>query len=272
MEYREFAPPRELEPFVRCFWTLTAEAPSEVAETEPILPDGCMELVVHWGERFERVLDDRRRLQPRAFVVGQLRSPFTVAPTGRIGVVGARFRLGGATPWLGGLAASALVEREARLDELGLGADAELCERIAEARDAGARADELARWLVARASPRRAHAAIDDVAARLENGDAPRFVDEFVARGSIGTRQLERLFAEHVGLGPKLVLRIARFQRFLAEARAARTARGVELAAAAGYADQAHLIRDFREFAGQTPNTWLARHTPIAAALAGFER
>src|SRR6516165_826156 len=55
-----------------------------------------------------------------------------------------------------------------------------------------------------------------------------------------------------VGYGPRLLHRVLRFQRFLAECRTP-TARLAELAFRAGYADQAHLSREARVLAGRTP-------------------
>jgi AraC-like DNA-binding protein len=70
-------------------------------------------------------------------------------------------------------------------------------------------------------------------------------------------RQLQRLFAEYVGIGPKWVIR-----RYRLHEVTERLAKGAEidwasLAAELGYADQAHFVRDFKEMFGESP-TWYA--------------
>lgn len=70
-------------------------------------------------------------------------------------------------------------------------------------------------------------------------------------------RGLQRLFAEHVGIGPKWVIR-----RYRLHEVTERLARGVSidwaaLAAELEYADQAHFVRDFKEMFGESP-TWYA--------------
>jgi AraC-like DNA-binding protein len=60
-------------------------------------------------------------------------------------------------------------------------------------------------------------------------------------------------FTQQVGLTPKRVARIARFERIAATAARGRTSDWGRVAAEHGYADQSHLIRDFRAFAGTTP-------------------
>ena len=77
----------------------------------------------------------------------------------------------------------------------------------------------------------------------------------------LGPRRFGQLFSESVGLSPKRWLRLRRFQRALASAHRA----DVDWASAAielGYADQAHLTREFRAFAGITPSEY-RRRAPV---------
>jgi AraC-like DNA-binding protein len=78
-------------------------------------------------------------------------------------------------------------------------------------------------------------------------------------------RRLIARFREHVGLPPKTVARIIRFERALRLLDGAHEVRWAELAFRAGYYDQPHLIRDFRAFAGLTPRELLGER-PVAAA------
>ncbi len=76
-------------------------------------------------------------------------------------------------------------------------------------------------------------------------------------------RHLIARFRREIGLPPKTVARIVRFERALRLARREAEPSWAEIAHACGYADQAHLIRDFRAFAGTTPGAWTA---PLTAA------
>ena len=91
-------------------------------------------------------------------------------------------------------------------------------------------------------------------------------VDDLARRCGLGARQLERLFRDTVGLAPKTLGRLARFQAALRACD-----EGAPLAAAglaAGYADQAHFAREFRRVAGLTPTAFLAERAPLANAFA----
>ncbi|MCI0391889.1 MAG: helix-turn-helix transcriptional regulator [Acidobacteria bacterium] len=78
-------------------------------------------------------------------------------------------------------------------------------------------------------------------------------IDRLASDLGISGRQLERRFLSEVGLGPKLLCRILRFQQvFRAVERS--DINWAKIAIDCGYYDQAHLIRDFRQFAGETPS------------------
>jgi AraC-like DNA-binding protein len=81
-------------------------------------------------------------------------------------------------------------------------------------------------------------------------------------------RHLAERFRTEVGLPPKSVARILRFERVTRTLRANAGGGLADLAYACGYADQAHLNRDFREFAGTTPTAYTARLLPGGAGVA----
>lgn len=103
-------------------------------------------------------------------------------------------------------------------------------------------------------------------------------VEELAADLGWSTRHLRNRFAEQVGLAPKATARVMRFDRArneLVRRVHAHAALGLaDLAADFGYADQAHLAREFREFAGCSPSRWIAEEFRFvqAAGAAGQER
>jgi AraC-like DNA-binding protein len=81
-------------------------------------------------------------------------------------------------------------------------------------------------------------------------------------------RHLGARFREQVGVPPKLLARILRFERAVARLLHAPGERWAEVAYDCGYYDQAHLNRDFRAFAGSTPTAFLAARMPDAGGFA----
>jgi AraC-like DNA-binding protein len=94
----------------------------------------------------------------------------------------------------------------------------------------------------------------------LANG---RSVGDAAARVALGARQLDRLFADRVGVSPKMFARIVRFRR---AAFAARGGTPLAIAAAeAGYADQPHFTREVRALTGRPPLGLLPAMADVAS-------
>lgn len=74
-------------------------------------------------------------------------------------------------------------------------------------------------------------------------------------------------FREEIGVTPKLLARILRFQNAVSLLEADKEASLARIAQSSGYHDQAHLNRDFRQFAGSTPTEFLARPMPDGTGL-----
>jgi AraC-like DNA-binding protein len=71
-------------------------------------------------------------------------------------------------------------------------------------------------------------------------------------------RQLERKFKRQVGLSPKRLSRILRFQKFLQIAQNSKSLTLTDAALACGYFDQSHFIKDFTAFSGVSPLNYLS--------------
>src|SRR5687768_14300188 len=91
MNYQTFQPHSDLEPFVKCYWTL--EVPFEKnTQRQRIIPDGCVEMIFILGEHVKRYTSgDEYIIQPRAMVLGQITEPFFIEPTGYVNTFAIRF-------------------------------------------------------------------------------------------------------------------------------------------------------------------------------------
>src|SRR3954462_1514150 len=99
MRYAEFGPPPALAAYVECLWIFEGQDPDE---PQRIVPDGCCELILHWGEPYLERVDGAWRAQPAAIFAGQLTRPLHLLARGPAAVVGVRFKSAGAAvyaPW-----------------------------------------------------------------------------------------------------------------------------------------------------------------------------
>jgi AraC-like DNA-binding protein len=92
-------------------------------------------------------------------------------------------------------------------------------------------------------------------------------VNELAAELGCSRKYLNTQFREQVGVPPKLLGRILRFQR--AVAMVGGDAGWAEIAARCGYYDQAHMVRDFRQFAGAAPGELALRRLPDGGGVVG---
>ena len=83
-------------------------------------------------------------------------------------------------------------------------------------------------------------------------------VEEMASQAGMPLRTLHSHLIQHIGLSPKRLLRIERLQRALAHCRD-RSVPWVHLAVGCGFADQAHMIREFQDLLGESPTVWSGR-------------
>jgi AraC-like DNA-binding protein len=100
---------------------------------------------------------------------------------------------------------------------------------------------------------------------RATGGAVP--VDALAAATGWSRRHLGAMFRRELGLPPKVLARLVRFERAHAQTDRASSVGWATIAVDAGYYDQAHLIRDFRAFAGATPARVPARGSALTDAI-----
>jgi AraC-like DNA-binding protein len=236
MHYRDYQPRPESLPFLQCLWTLETDGNA----VQRIVPDGRPELIVNLGVPFEAFRDGEWRRQPRAFLHGQLSGPLLIRPSGPAHILAARFQPHGAarvfTVPMDQIVNDVLPQdiRARTIEEL----ETALLERL-QFHDV----------------------VIEEAIRRLLDG--PPDLAGLAAALELSPRQFERRFKRQVGIAPKLFCRIQRFQRVFREIESG--GNWVQAALACGYYDQSHLVRDMRQFSGETPsllvkNDELARH------------
>ena len=100
----------------------------------------------------------------------------------------------------------------------------------------------------------------------ITDDPALRRVDQLSAASGMPARGLQRLFADYVGVGPRWVMRRARLHEAAQRAGSGGVIDWAALAADLGYADQAHLTRDFTATTGVPPARYAHAGSPARAA------
>jgi len=269
--YRCHIPRPPLAEFVELFWLYEGYAPAHAMER--VLPDGAMQMVINLHEDTFRVYDRHNPERFQRFPGGLLcgaRSSFVVIDTAcQTSTMGVHFKPGGTLPFFAE-PAGALRDVDAPLDALWGAAAKDLRERLCAAATPEARFRILEQALLARVRlPLAGHAAIAFALRQFREVPPAWSVADVAEQSGLSPRRFIQLFSEEVGLTPKLFCRIRRFQRVLRRVDGEQRVAWTDIAAACGYCDQAHLIRDFQAFAGLRPTDYLARrgehgnHVPL---------
>jgi AraC-like DNA-binding protein len=227
---------------------------------ERVLPDGSMELIINLQDEprhvFDRVTHRPRRAYRRSWVSGAHSEFIVIDRVRNASMIGVHFRPGGAHAFFG-LPLSELRNQVIDLDTLWNGEANNVRDELLEAKgpDAKFRILEdalLARWHGGETQHRAVRYALDRFTRETESVTIREVTEEI----GLSPRHFIEIFSQQVGMTPKVFCRLRRLQRAL-EKMQKRHVGWADLAADCGYYDQAHFIRDFREFCGVRPTDYV---------------
>lgn len=257
-----YCPAPPLEAAIDCIWL--ARRTEHSPDHEHMLPSGKAQLVItlhdspiHWGEPGPRT---EWHSWTRGMVHGPQSRYYLAGPKPSGVIVGASFRPGMAAAVLG-VPLPELRDRHVSIEELWGYRGLDLHERLAAIRDHREVCRALEAELIARMHrPLLIHPSVAQALRTGQPGRWPQRVSEVQQQSGYSPRHFIELFHGAVGLTPKHYYRVRRFSSALARlAGSGGAAKLVDVALAAGYADQAHFSREFRELAGVAPSVYRPR-------------
>ncbi|KAB2847127.1 MAG: AraC family transcriptional regulator [Melioribacteraceae bacterium] len=258
MNYFEIKPNKFLLPYINCYWTLNGKSDLYYDNTERVLPDGCIELIINFEKPFEQYCGNGKfEKQPSAFIVGQIKNYKLLKPSCNFDMIGIRFKPAGAFKFL-----------NFPLDEISSQTvDAELIwgndlkvlqEKMSDAK-LSRRIFLLENFLLEKSLINKTNLKFIDASVNLINYGKPIFtVEKLAAKLEISKRQIERNFKQFVGIPPKTFLKIRRLQNVFKHIQNKKQIDWLTLSYISGYYDQSHFINDFREFSGMNPSEYLS--------------
>ena len=234
--YREFRPDQRLAPFVECGWLRSGSATPSIR----VIPDGCVDVFV--------------TAQGDVMIAGPAHT-FYDLPTGdRDVLAGLRLRPGAAAAVIG-CPASEFRDMRVLLDSAFGVAGSRIAESLFATTTPNQRMSLLADLVAiyfAETDPVVDRPVARAVATLRAQPDQP--VSALATEVGLSERQLRRRFEAAVGYGPKRLGRVFRFQRLLDLVHASHGRAGwSQLAMAAGYADQSHMINECLALTGGPP-------------------
>ncbi len=240
------------------YWAVEWDLPPGATHTQPVLTHPCGNLSVGHGEpdgagapgpieaRLHGVYRglSRRTLAGRGWTVAAMTTP------GGLGALTTR-------------PASTYTDKSVPLGLLATLDEAALVADLQERPDQPGRVEAFARAIesaVRAVDPDRLRTAreVAEVTKLAETDRPLRRAGDLARAAAVSVRTLQRLFADYVGVSPTWVLRRYRLIDVAEQVRGGQRVSWADVAAGLGYADQAHLTRDFRAATGRTPSEYAA--------------
>jgi len=229
MSYAEFLPDKSLRPFIECYWIHSNNLLPHI-----VLPDGCIDIVFN---------------EATGFVVGTMTTPIIVEPLGDF--VGVRFRSGKASTFLD-FDASELTDQKTELRNVAGRDGSALVESLFDAKNFTEKIKllnkNLSLWFRDKNNGN-----VDYVIRKIMESQGNVSINSICHSLDLSRQHLAQLFQEFVGIRPKQFARVIRFQALLKNVGQSPKINWADEAAMLGYYDQAHLISDFRQFSGTSP-------------------
>lgn len=268
MNYQTYLPEPHLMSLVKFYWTLEIPVQKNV-QRQLILPDGCIDMIFILGNDVKRYTSgDEFIIQPRAMVLGQITEPFYVEPTGQVNSFAVRFYPYGFANFVD-TPIQGLANKETPIELLfGSELSTQLVGEIIQATGTRERITILNRFLT---NMLKDTVTIDNIVKStidaILSSKGNSSINTIMKADPSKRRQLERKFLKTIGISPKQLGKVIRLQSALQMLLNQQAESLTEIAYENDYYDQAHFIKDFKEFTGTTPGHFLDDDKMVLSSL-----
>ncbi|SHG57966.1 DUF6597 domain-containing transcriptional factor [Flagellimonas flava] len=271
MKYQTFQPHPDLASLISCYWSLEVPA-SDNPQRQRIVPDGKIEMAFIFGDDIKHYTTENEYvLQPRAFVLGQTLEPFYIEPTGYVDSFSISFYPYGFANFVD-VPLKTLANKETPIENLfGHETAKNLENQMVQAADTQERITIVEKFLLDRLNQTNTvdtivKLTVEALLATKGNTSISNILKEDPSK----RRQLERKFSEQIGISPKQLGKVIRLQSALKLLLSGEGESLTKIAYESEYYDQAHFIKDFKEFTGISPKEFLG-HENMALSSAFYK-
>jgi AraC-like DNA-binding protein len=260
VQMKEYEPVDSLKPFVEFFWEAEFNRKGSTRLHQHVIPNGYVEMIIHltdlhcdlnsggeWGQ------------SPDYTIIGVYTRPYDVHFRDRVRVFGIRFKPEGFFN-IFGVPSSEFSGKFKDMEDI-MGIDfSDFCCRLRELPMTSQKLLLTEKYLINNLEKRRIHLDYVNRAAEII-----RQAKGFMRIGDLSdqvyksTRQLEREFKRKIGISPKLYMRISRMNEVHRLLEKNLELDFTKVTYACGYADQAHFIKDFKNFTGEKPTLFVKK-------------
>jgi AraC-like DNA-binding protein len=261
MEFKKIIPSLALQPYVRNYWLFDINK-SDIPFSQLLFPFGSFELIFNLLNAPEMIIlgESQAFLQPDSIYPGQFTKPFVLKFTKSTKCIGVSFQ-----PWMGNLLFNVPAQEFTdRIIHVGtIDSKMRLRDKLLDANNEIAIKQQLEFYLLERLKGYKPDWISSAIAKNIINSPTTSEFKSILSSIGITRRRVEQRFLETTGLPMGLFLRKIRFQRAVNLLRLNRHLSLTRIGLKAGYYDQSHFIREFKEFAGVVPKEFLSQNSEI---------
>lgn len=238
-----------LQPYIRLICTMECDNDADTSNIR-VLPDACVELFFNYTSSPVAVISDE--LHKRSIITCRMSRPVDVQMRKGNGVIAICFHPAMAYRFIQ-TPMHELSDTTIALSDIWGCIAAEIEDRMAEYSDNESRVNIAQKYLFKKLVNGKDDLQIVHCLKQIRLSDGLISVGKLVCETGLSQRHLSRKFQEYVGLSPKEYLRVSRFILSLEHLKKYPVFSLTEVACKSGYYDQAHFIRDYKDYTGYTP-------------------
>jgi AraC-like DNA-binding protein len=255
---KEFRPTSQLAPFVECFWEGNFNVDRSALFTQQVVPNGYVELIIHsCSAKCQLFKDGQWSPSPDYSFIGLYTEPYLVKFNDVVKVFGIRFKPEGVYNVFGVPSSLFKSTYENMADVLG-NEFISLCEELCNTPSISQKINVVSLYLNRRIEQsRKAFTYVNRAAELIRSRQGMIMMDELSDLACISTRQLERGFVGSVGISPKFYMRLNRLNAVQRKLEENNRLSLTGISHYFGFSDQAHFIREFKNFTGIAPKGFM---------------
>ena len=254
MIYKQKEPSLGLKHTIKSFWLIDSEQDSSI-NRQKIIPDGYPELIFHYRLPYKANISGSWFQQDNHLVAGQIKNHFYIENTGAIGIFGIKLQ-----PWslrlLFGLDMSSITDKVVAIQNLKFSNIQPIIDvsiGVTTFENKIKALENIFSDLIKSSTHKiqkgqKATQLIIDTKGEVS-------IQEVIDKVGISERSLERYFKSYIGLAPKFYSRIIRFSNIFNLVQN-NDFNWSDVTYLAGFYDQSHFIKNFKEFTGEEPSNY----------------
>jgi AraC-like DNA-binding protein len=241
MQYNEVTPHPTLSNFVDAYWTATGNSTRQIIEK--ILPDGCVDIIFNLGNDCYTDNGNFLMKAEKAFLVGTMTRFKETVMDNNTSLLGVRFKPGAVSAFFRFMPLSEITNKTIELEKLASFDLRKLTESPFEF---------LNQELIKNLNKPNHYLLLQIQTIKKSKGQIK--IEELATKHCTTVRQLERNFKEHLGITPKELVNLVRYQNAMKAIEQRKATQSIlSIAFDFGYYDHSHLANDFKRYTGSTP-------------------